>query len=472
MHFRQYLDSRFIILLLLASVLLYLYVLNPTPIAAEIVRSDSATHDEFISLLQRPDPVLADKTLQRLDENWSAGFTPMLLETVKYSSSTYVRNRLMQMLAQKTGEKDIGDMADWYQWLWHQPENMWPEYGEFKASLYALIDPKFEAYFRGRQASAQIRLDEIQWGGVVQDGIPPLRNPSMLKASEADYLGDDDIVFGVAINGDVRAYPKRILAWHEMFVDSFGEGADKQAIAGVYCTLCGTVIIYKTQHKEVSHQLGTSGFLYRSNKLMYDKATQSMWSTVRGEPVLGPLVGKGIVLEHLSVVTTTWKEWRRRHPETLVLSLDTGYRRNYDEGVAYKDYFSNDRLMFDTPFSDKRLQNKQEVLALRFFAAPNQQLAIDTDFLSKHPVYSNQIGPQKFVVLTDATGANRVYDPGQVVFVEYDGLDTVIDSTGKSWSISEQSLVSADGETLEHLPYHRAFWFGWHAAFPETKLIK
>ncbi len=472
MLFRQYVDSRFLIAIFLSSTLVYVGALNPPQAVAETAHSNVALHDEFMQLSQGPDRIIADRALQRLDKNWSSALIPMALETINFSSSAYIRNRLIQILGQKTGEKDIISLANWYQWLWAQPENLWPDYGNFKASLYGLIDPKFETYFRGRQASAQIRLDEIQWGGVVQDGIPPLRNPKMLKASEADYLGNDDIVFGVEINGDVRAYPKRILAWHEMFVDTFGKGADKLAIAGVYCTLCGTVIIYKTQHKGVSHQLGTSGFLYRSNKLMYDKATQSMWSTVRGEPVLGPLVGKGIALEHLSVVTTTWKEWQRRHPETLVLSLDTGHRRNYGEGVAYRDYFSTDRLMFNTPFSDKRLQNKQEVLALRFSAAPNQQLAIDTDYLIKHPVYSDQIGQQKFVVLTDATGANRVYDPEQVVFVEYDGLDTAIDSTGKPWRISEQSLISPDGQTLERLPYHRAFWFGWHAAFPKTKLIK
>ena len=115
----------------------------------------------------------------------------------------------------------------------------------------------------------------MRWGGVKQDGIPPLRQPNMVSAAEADYLQNDNVVFGIAINGDARAYPKRILAWHEMFIDNIG-GID---FAGVYCTLCGAVILYKTRHEGIEHKLGTSGFLYRSNKLMYDQDTQSLWNT-------------------------------------------------------------------------------------------------------------------------------------------------------------------------------------------------
>ena len=115
----------------------------------------------------------------------------------------------------------------------------------------------------------------------------------MIAAAEADYLDDDNIVFGIALDGDTRAYPKRILAWHEMFKDSIA-GAH---YTGVYCTLCGTMILYRSAFAGVHHELGTSGFLYRSNKLMYDHATMSLWSTFAGEPAVGPLVGRGIELE-------------------------------------------------------------------------------------------------------------------------------------------------------------------------------
>lgn len=422
----------------------------------------------FIDLLAASDPRQIRSLVDLVDQNYTPALIPQLIETALYSSSVRVDRELSALLERKTGQAIGTNSQAWFHWLWNQPQQLTPDYATFKADLYSAIDPRFDRYFRGRQDQALIRLDEVRWGGVQQDGIPPLRGPDMISASRAGYLSDSDVVFGIEINGDARAYPKRILAWHEMFVDTVG-GVD---IAGVYCTLCGTVIPYKTNFKGKNYQLGTSGFLYRSNKLMYDRETQSLWNTLKGEPVIGPLAGKGIQLEHLSVVTTTWGEWRRRHPDTQVLSTRTGHRRDYGEGVAYNDYFSTDRLMFNTPFDDTRLKNKQEVLALRFAGAPGQQLAIDTDFLNRNPVYENRIGAQSFVVLTDRSGANRVYDNKTVKFVSFDGDRTALDSNGNSWDLTEDTLTSETGETLARLPYHRAFWFGWHAAFPETKLIK
>jgi len=216
-----------------------------------------------------------------------------------------------------------------------------------------------------------------------------------------------------------------------MFTDIVG-GVD---VAGVYCTLCGTVILYDADLGALNHALGTSGFLYRSNKLMYDQQTQSLWNTIKGEPVLGPLVDKEIALNHRSVVTTTWGKWKELHPDTKVLSLETGHFRDYREGVAYHDYFATDELMFNTPFQDSRLKNKREVLALRFKGQAGKSVAIDTKFLKKNRVYQSTLGTQKYVVLTDETGANRVYDPGTVKFERQSG-NTVIDSNGTSWTIS------------------------------------
>ena len=201
-------------------------------------------------------------------------------------------------------------MQRWNNWLWNEPEMLHPDYHSFKASLYALIDPRFSDYF-AEQMPRKIRLDEVVWGGVRQDGIPPLRQPKMIKAAEAEYLQEDNIVFGIEVNGDARAYPKRIMAWHEMFVDTVGG----EPVTGVYCTLCGAMILYKSTIGGVVHDLGTSGFLYRSNKLMYDKQTNSLWNTIWGEPVVGSLVNQGLVLERLGIVTTSWREWRQRHPQ-------------------------------------------------------------------------------------------------------------------------------------------------------------
>ena len=427
-------------------------------------------HTVFERLLFASDTPLIEQTYADISQTWTPAYIPILLEIIPYSTSYAAERGAFDLLREKT-KQDFGrDVNDWYTWWWNQPAAQTTDYGNFKAGLYRLIDTRFETYFKDRQPSAHIRLDEVRWGGVRQDGIPPLRSPDMIDATDprAAYLDDDNIVFGIEINGDARAYPKRILAWHEMFVDTVG-GVE---IAGVYCTLCGTVIPYKTNFKGTNHALGTSGFLYRSNKLMYDKATQSLWNTIKGEPVLGPLAGQGIKLEHLSVVTTRWGEWKRRHPDTQVLSLDTGHRRDYGEGVAYHEYFSTDRLMFNTPFNDTSLKNKQEVLALRFPGAPNQQLAIDTDFLSRTPIYADRIGVQNLVVITDKSGANRVYDPKTVTFTAYDGDSLLTDSTGQTWTLTEAALTSNTGQVITRLPYHRAFWFGWKATFPDTRLVK
>ena len=110
------------------------------------------------------------------------------------------------------------------------------------------------------------------------------------------------------------------------------------------------------------------------------------------------------------MVTTTWGEWKKRHPGTTVLALDTGHQRDYSEGAAYRDYFATDRLMFGVPKLDTRLANKAEVLALRSRGKPGEQLAISAEFLAANRVYHDRIGGKPFVVLTDASGANRVYD--------------------------------------------------------------
>ncbi|WOO39501.1 DUF3179 domain-containing protein [Rubellicoccus peritrichatus] len=422
---------------------------------------------DLIAFFQLFSPSLEtrEEGLVYIKNEWKPEFAVMAVETLFFVRDQTTSDSLRKILEEKTG-KDFGyDTNAWYRWIWSKPEATLSKYPDFKGHLYKFIDPKFEKYFANRYNS-QIRLDEVRWGGVVQDGIPPLRNPKMIPAAKASYLNDNDVVFGIELNGDLRAYPKRILAWHEMFVDTVGG----VPVAGVYCTLCGTVILYKTEFEGVSHEIGTSGFLYRSNKVMYDKATQSLWNTFSGEPVLGPLVGKGIQLDTYSVVTTTWGEWKKRHPKTLVLSLDTGHRRDYGEGAAYRDYFATDELMFTVPVLDTRLKNKDEVLALRV-NSPDEQLAISVDFLRKNPIYHDQIGEERFVVLTDKSGANRVYERGGNHFVTFDGEFALIDKQGHEWEMSEDRLVSEDGIILERLPYHRAFWFGWYAQFPDTRLV-
>jgi hypothetical protein len=440
----------------------------PTATQAGGVPTAAATaHDHlplavFYDLLQEDPGAMA--ALARIESAWDDAYASMLLDLIYFSTSPEMDAAMTALLGKASGLDPDDGYDQFYRWIWSTDPGTHPRYAEFRAELYGQIDPAFRDYFDDAPRTS-IRLDEILWGGVNQDGIPPLDHPSMVTAATADYLDDEDLVFGVVLDGEARAYPKRILAWHELVRDRVGG----REVTGVYCTLCGAMILYDSSVRGTQYVLGTSGFLYRSNKLMYDRATSSLWSTLTGGPVVGPLVGQRIELQTLPVVTSTWGEWRRRHPDTGVLSLDTGFERDYSEGAAYRDYFATDRLMFAVPELDRRLPNKAEVLALRI---QGETLAIAADYLRRHPVHHDRLGGTDLVVLTDPGGANRVFESSGTRFARWDGGDTVLDRAGEVWRVTEQALETADGRRQERLPAHRVFWFGWYAQFPQTRLLK
>ena len=439
-------------------------LVGAAPSRAEV--GDREVTRSFLTLVAGEEGDMVD-AMDLIESNWEPAYLSMALDVMRLIRNPAVSATLLRLVESKVGGEHGYDLGAWQRAMWNAPEARHPRYAAFKGALHGFLDPRFAAYF-DEVGEPLIRLDEIVWGGVRQDGIPPLRAPAMLAADDVAYLEDDHIVFGLSVNGDARAYPRRILGWHEMFVDVVGG----VPVAGVYCTLCGTVILYFTEHDGVNHALGTSGFLYRSNKLMYDQATQSLWSTMRGTPVVGPLVGKGIVLDRGSVVTTTWGEWRRRHPDTKVLSLDTGHVRNYDEGAAYREYFATDDLMFQIPALDTRLKNKAEVFTVLLAAHPDRPLAISADFLAANPVHHDAIEDIAIVVLTDPSGGNRAYASEDVTFTGYDGDRSAQDNSGTMWTMDEHALTAGDGRVLHRIPAQRAFWFGWYGAFPHTRLVR
>jgi len=405
------------------------------------------------------------KELTAIEREWNDGYYASLLDIVRLSGYQWLVDKVYQILKTKSNGQ-IVNYYDGLKWLWDQGFSNSAYYSDFRAEIHKHIDPKFEKYFKGRSAISNIRLEEVMWGGVRQDGIPPLRKPKMLEAEAADYLEDGHLVFGIYINGEPRAYPKRILAWHEFFVDEFSG----TKVAGVYCTLCGTVIAYDMTYDNMFHDLGTSGFLYRSNKLMYDRATQSLWSTIEGKPVIGPLVGKDIELKSYPVVTTTWGEWRDLHPTTKVLSLKTGNTRNYDEGEAYKKYYADDQLMFPVPHSDQRLKNKAEVLVLKTEGYQQDPVAISIDYLVRNKLYQAKINRQAYVVISEKDGLSKVYEAQGVKFVKY-RKGKLVDEEGQEWFVTEEEINSPSGKSLKRLPAHNIFWFAWVNTFPETKLV-
>ncbi|MGR3292329.1 MAG: DUF3179 domain-containing (seleno)protein, partial [Paracoccaceae bacterium] len=203
------------------------------------------------------------------------------------------------LLGALTGASVGTDWNDWMLWQEAHPEIVPHEsFADFKRTLFLRIDGNFANFLRPeytRRERMNIRLEEITWGGVSKDGIPSLDNPTMIEAAKATYLRRDDLVFGVAINCDARAYPLRIMGWHEMFNEVIGG----VPVALAYCTLCGSGILFETHvnGRAQPFVFGSSGFLYRSNKLMFDRETNSLWNQFTGKPVVGPLADSGIVLK-------------------------------------------------------------------------------------------------------------------------------------------------------------------------------
>ena len=358
-----------------------------------------------------------------------------------------------ETLSALTGEKRTG----WFEWMLWQEENpeikSHPAYYLFKAAVLLQIDPNFDVFLSEKYIlpdSMKIRFEEVTWGGVRKDGIPSLDFPPMVKAEDADYLADDDLMFGVSINGDTRAYPLSILGWHEMFNEVIGG----VPVALAYCTLCGAGILFETKLGEEEPLIfGSSGFLYRSNKLMFDRKTHSMWNQFTGKPVSGQLVDSEIELKQRPVVITDWKSWKATNPDTKALSLNTGFLRDYGSGVVYNDYFNSDELMFPALSTDQELTQKDFVFGVRL---PGAAKAWPLTAFSKKRVINDSAGFQNLVLVGDAkTRTVRAYDRGDLEFSE----DLMADGT--NWAVTEEALVASDGRKAPRIAGHVAYWFAW-----------
>ncbi len=402
------------------------------------------------------DSSMRRKALEALEERGNADVAPALIQALRF-----VRDDARAIVATLAALTDVRPGDRWHDWmLWQEahPEiKPFDGFDGFKADVMAFIDPNFRLFLR-RGVAHEIRLEEIAWGGVVKDGIPALINPTHVGASEADYLGDDELVFGVQINGDARAYPMRILDWHEMFNDVVGG----VPVALAYCTLCGSGILYGTQvpGQTETFTFGSSGFLYRSNKLMYDRQTHSLWNQFTGRPVVGPLTGSGIELKVRPVTITRWKSWLERHPDTKVLSLDTGYARDYTPGRPYGAYFASPDLMFPALVPDAQLRPKDYVFALR--VGQHEKAWPLTDFLGGK-VINDSVGDLDVVLIGDAaTRTVRAYEAGGRDFAMAAGRpESLVAADGETWRVEEEALAGPNGERLARLPGHIAYWFAW-----------
>lgn len=201
--------------------------------------------------------------------------------------------------------------------------------------------------------------EQILSGGPPKDGIPALTNPTTTPVVRAGFLRPDDRVVGVSVGGHSRAYPIRVLNWHEVINDKLGD----VPIAVVYCPLCDSVsVLDRRITKDKTVEFGISGVLLNSNVLLYDRTDQALWSQAGLEAISGPHVGTSP--KHLPWEILSFSEWRESHPESTVVTLKTGHRRNYAVN-PYADYFSTERLMFPVARQDDRLPAKTRVVGIR-----------------------------------------------------------------------------------------------------------
>jgi hypothetical protein len=441
----------------------------------------------FLQDLAGDDPARIQEALSTIRESGDERFVSVLIELMRGRQIGIVGGPYSEIIGalEELSGQDFGD--DWPAWvIWYGGTDLEPPPGftTWKGNILSRIDPGFGEFLRDEYPS-RIRVEEIQWGGVPVDGIPPLEHAPMIPGDEAVYLRDEEPVFGVVANDEARAYPLRIVDNHEMANDTIGG----IPVSVAYCTLCGAAIAYDGRASDGNtYDFGTSGFLYRSNKLMYDRPTGTLWNQLTGEPVLGELADTDVRLDILPIVLTSWADWLAQHPDTLVLDRETGvYPADfYESGVLYGDYFASSETMFPVWQRSDLLEDKDFVYALHIDGQPK---AYDVRTLAEEQVVNDELGGTPLVLVASrgtvtVDGVNRrvgpvtytnggevrAYDRGEEVFSPGPDADTVLDSSRRAWQVTEEALLGPDGESAPRVNGHLAYWFGWYAFFPNTLL--
>lgn len=380
----------------------------------------------------------------------------------------------------------LGD--DWAAWMtWYAGTDLEPPTGylSWKAQLFNELSSEFGPFFSEPIAEG-FRIEEVVWGGVAKDGIPALNTLEQVPIWEGGYFSGD-AVFALSINGDHRAYPLRVMDWHEMANDVVGG----VPVSIAYCTLCGSAIAYQTEQPDGTiYDFGSSGLLYRSNKLMYDRQTDTLWNQLTGRPVMGPLVGQVDRLETVPILLTTVAEWAEQHPDATILPIETGVFRDYSSGAAYGAYFYDDELRFPAPLDDDRLAAKDQVFTLIVDDVPK---AYAIESLVQEGILNDKVGETNLVLVTNGREVNvhgysyeleyivysagaeiRAYERGDIEFVaaEFEGSQPFLTAADDVvWQIGEEAIIGPAGERLPRVSGSLAFWFGWRNFYPETELF-
>lgn len=307
-----------------------------------------------------------------------------------------------------------------------------------------------------------IPLDKIKGGGPPKDGIPSIDDPKFTEISGSQFVSDSDVVIGLEINGDARAYPLFILVWHEIVNDVVGG----TPVAVTYCPLCYTNQVFERIVNGNEVEFGTSGKLYQSNLLMYDRWTDSYWSQGLGMAVTGKL--SGIQLKTIPFDVITWGDWKKLHPDSLVLTTDTGHLRSYATD-PYGDYYADPRIIFPVDNMDDRMHPKEIILG---FHEDGIYKAYKQNDVELHNVINDNIGETSLMLVSLFSQNSRAFDRnlnGEILQFQYvDGKITDA-KTESVWSYDGLAISGPlEGNYLTRISMEPGFWFSWVAFHPDT----
>lgn len=323
---------------------------------------------------------------------------------------------------------------------------------------------------------------EVISGGPPPDGIPAIDKPKFQRASIVDWLRDDEPVLAFELGGEARAYPVEILTWHEIVNDTVAG----TPVAVTYCPLCNSAIAFDRRLGARVLDFGTSGRLYRSALVMYDRQTESLWTHYTGQAVAGRLTGER--LQALPVSTVSWADFRDAHRDALVLSRDTGFDREYGRNPypGYDDV-NTSPFLFEGKVDD-RLAAKTRVVGIE---VDGDSVAVTLDVLQKRQVVPVEVGDRSLVVLwkrgtasaLDASdvaggrdvGATGVFDPsvdGRALTFRQVTRGFEDTETHSRWNIFGIATDGAlAGKRLQAVPHVDTFWFAWGAYRPDTTIV-
>jgi len=320
---------------------------------------------------------------------------------------------------------------------------------------------------RAEEEIHTVPLNEIVSGGPPPDGIPSIDSPKFVSVIEGNkFLEDTDKVVGIKLNGDIRAYPLQILVWHEIVNDVVGDNP----LAVTYCPLCFTNQVFNRTINHTVLEFGTSGKLYNSNLVMYDRTSKSLWSQALGEAIVGS--NAGAKLERIPFDVAFWKDWKQLYPNSKVLSKDTGSARPYGAD-PYEDYYTSPDILFPISNRDNRLELKEIVVGVE-----NEGIykAYKLQDIEKLKVINDKLDNKSLTLFSLYPIMARAFD----TTVNNQTLTFYLNSTDNSfrdkqtqskWDFEGKSTEGPlKGKELLRLPFDEGYWFEWVAFHPETKV--